>query len=240
MSINNIGILKPFNEPDYTEKALEYRGSFLMQALTECVYFKPLDPEIDLSKIARGGILHRIRNNPGVNIYIPGYCNVLIGYFPGSVFQIPFPYLLLSERNRDLRMLIFSEAAGLVRFLQDIRNDQLKFDNYMADGLSKGYFLSIRLQHSNVDNCFVPQHGYNIPFVTGYKIPPHSQITDELFNSRLYGQFNWPDVSDIDYNSHFGIYSKTKSEIIYTPKELILMEDLILNRCAERIANNET
>ena len=137
-------------------------------------------------------------------------------------------------------MLIFSEAAGMVRFLQDIRNDQLKFDNYMAEGLSKGYFLSIRLQHSNVDNCFVPQHGYNIPFVTGYKIPPHSQITDELFNSRLYGQYNWPDVSDIDYNSHFGIYSKTKSEIIYTPKELILMEDLILNRCAERIANNET
>nr|DAO53707.1 MAG TPA: hypothetical protein [Caudoviricetes sp.] len=238
--ITNPGILFPFGkEPDYAA-AREYRSEYLAEMLNTCSYFKPFDLEIDLSKIARGGILHRIRNNPGVNIYIPGYCNVLIGYFPGSVFQIPFPYLLLSERNRDLRMLIFSEAAGLVQFLQDIRNDQLKFDNYMADGLSKGYFLSIRLQHSNVDNCFVPQHGYNIPFVTGYKIPPHSQITDELFNSRLYGQYNWPDVSDIDYNSHFGIYSKTKSEIIYTPKELILMEDLILNRCAERIANNET
>ena len=230
--ITNPGILFPFGkEPDYAA-AREYRSEYLAEMLNACSYFKPFDLEIDLSKIARGGILHRIRNNPGVNIYIPGYCNVLIGYFPGSVFQIPFPYLLLSERNRDLRMLIFSEAAGMVRFLQDIRNDQLKFD--------KGYFLSIRLQHSNVDNCFVPQHGYNIPFITGYKIPPHSQITDELFNSRLYGQYNWPDVSDIDYNSHFGIYSKTKSEIIYTPKELILMEDLILNRCAERIANNET
>lgn len=238
--ITNPGILFPFGkEPDYAA-AREYRSEYLAEMLNLCSYFKPFDVEIDLSKISRGGILHRIRNNPGVNIYIPGYCNVMIGYFPGSVFQIPFPYLLLSERNRDLRMLIFSEAAGMVQFLRDIRNDQLKFDNYMAEGLSKGYFLSIRLQHSKVDNCFTPQHGYNIPFVTGYKIPPHSQITDELFNSRLYGQYNWPDVSDIDYNSHFGIYSKTKSEIFYTPKDLILMEDLILNKCAERIANNET
>lgn len=238
--IINPELLMPFGkEPDF-EAAREYRSQYLTDMLNECMYFKPFDVEINLYKIARGGILHRIRNNPGVNIYIPGYCNVLIGYFPGSIFQIPFPYLLMSERNRDIRMIIFSEAAGMVKFLNDIRNDYLKFDNYMAEGLSKGYFLSIRLQHSNVDNSFSPQTGYNIPFVTGYKIPPHSEITDELFNSQLYGKFNWPGVSDIDYNSHFGVYSKTKSEIFYTPKELILMEHQILNRCAERIANNET
>lgn len=138
MSINNIGILKPFGEPDYTEAALKYRGSFLMQALTECVYFKPLDPEIDLSKIARGGILHRIRNSPGVNIYVPGYCNVMVGYFTNKLWRIPFPYLLLSERNRDLRMFIFSEAAAMKQFLMDIRNSKTKFDNYIAEGLGKG------------------------------------------------------------------------------------------------------
>jgi len=138
MGIENIGILKPFSEPDYTEAALEYRGSFLMQALTECVYFKPLDPEIDLSKIARGGILHRIRNSPGVNIYVPGYCNVMVGYFTNKLWRIPFPYLLLSERNRDLRMFIFSEAAAMKQFLMDIRNSKTKFDNYIAEGLGKG------------------------------------------------------------------------------------------------------
>lgn len=163
MGINNIGILKPFNEPDYTEKALEYRGSFLMQALTECVYFKPLDPEIDLSKIARGGILHRIRNSPGVNIYVPGYCNVMVGYFTNKLWRIPFPYLLLSERNRDLRMFIFSEAAAMKQFLMDIRNSKTKFDNYIAEGLGKGYFISIRLQHDSDTNCYIPQHGFNIP-----------------------------------------------------------------------------
>ena len=29
MGIENIGILKPFSEPDYTEEALKYRGLFL-------------------------------------------------------------------------------------------------------------------------------------------------------------------------------------------------------------------
>jgi len=33
MGIENIGILKPFSEPDYTEAALEYRGIFHKQAL---------------------------------------------------------------------------------------------------------------------------------------------------------------------------------------------------------------
>lgn len=233
MGINNIGILKPFSEPDYTEAARKYRGSFLMQALTECVYFKPLDPEIDLSKIARGGILHRIRNNPGVNIYIPGYCNVMVGYFTNKLWRIPFPYLLLSERNRDLRMFIFSEAAAMKQFLMDIRNSKTKFDNYIADGLGKGYFISIRLQHDSSTNCYVPQHGYKIPYISGYKIPPHSEITDELFNSRIDGRFNWPDVSDIDYNSQYGLYSKTKSSLYYTPKDLLLMEHDILNTCID-------
>ena len=233
MGIKDIGILKPFNEPDYTEAALEYRGSFLMQALTECSYFKPFDQEIDLSKISQGGILHRIRKNPGVNIYIPGYCDVLIGYFTNKLWQIPFPYLLLSERNRDLRMFIFSESAAMKQFLMDIRNAKTKFDNYIANGLGRGYFVSIRLQYDKNTNCYIPQNGYNIPFISGYKIRARGQIIDELFSSRIDGRFNWPDVSDIDYNSHYGIYSKTKTNLYFTPKALLLMEDDILNECIE-------
>lgn len=88
-----------------------------------------------------GGFLTGFRYGPNVSIYIPEPYDLLEGT-EGYLH----PYVILSERPMDLRVLVFPSTDMLLRVISELCNTGLKYDEYMADALVKYQFKMIRLK----------------------------------------------------------------------------------------------
>ena len=88
-----------------------------------------------------GGFLTGFRYGPNISIYIPEPYDLLMGT-DGYLH----PYIILSERPMDLRVLVFSSTDGMLGVLSELCNTMLNYDKYMADALVSRQFKMIRLK----------------------------------------------------------------------------------------------
>lgn len=88
-----------------------------------------------------GGFLTGFRYGPNVSIYIPEPYDLLMGT-DGYLH----PYVILSERPMDLRVLVFPSTGGMLGVLSELCNTMLEYDKYMGDALVSCQFKMIRLK----------------------------------------------------------------------------------------------
>lgn len=88
-----------------------------------------------------GGFLTGFRYGPNISIYIPEPYDLLIGT-DGYLH----PYIILSERPMDLRVLVFPSTDMLLRVICELLNTGLKYDEYMGNALVSRQFKMIRLK----------------------------------------------------------------------------------------------
>lgn len=88
-----------------------------------------------------GGFLTRFRYGPNISIYIPEPYDLLMGT-DGYLH----PYIILSERPMDLRVLVFPSTDMLLRVICELLNTGLKYDEYMGNALVSRQFKMIRLK----------------------------------------------------------------------------------------------
>ena len=168
-----------FNEDKYTELAKAQALTKSLEIFKECTYFEPTRK--DYSDVGSGGILYKLRHSPGVNVFIPEHMDTMIGYHPATQYRIPYPFVIMSERNRDLRILIFANAVLLHNFLKDIRNNRTNFDLTVATYRSEGVMKSIRLVQ-RPDKRYYARNSKDEPYITGLMIDNKGTILRELFS----------------------------------------------------------
>ena len=88
-----------------------------------------------------GGFLTGFRYGPNISIYIPEPYDLLMGT-DGYLH----PYIILSERPMDLRVLVFPSTDMLLRVICELLNTGLKYDEYMGNALVSRQFKMIRLK----------------------------------------------------------------------------------------------
>ena len=88
-----------------------------------------------------GGFLTGFRYGPNISIYIPEPFDLFVGT-DGYLH----PYVILSERPRDLRVLVFPSTGGMLGVLSELCNTMLEYDKYMGDALVSCQFKMIRLK----------------------------------------------------------------------------------------------
>ena len=88
-----------------------------------------------------GGFLTGFRYGPNISIYIPEPYDLVMGT-DGYLH----PYIILSERPMDLRVLVFPTTNMLLRNNSELCNTGLKYDEYMGNALVSRQFKMIRLK----------------------------------------------------------------------------------------------
>lgn len=115
-------------------------SKILYNAFRKSYHYKPI-LENQSRNFLGGGFLTGFRYGPNVSIYIPEPYDLLEGT-EGYLH----PYIILSERPMDLRVLVFPSTDMLLRVISELCNTGLKYDEYMADALVKYQFKMIRLK----------------------------------------------------------------------------------------------
>lgn len=115
-------------------------SKILYNAFRKSYHYKPI-LENQSRNFIGGGFLTGFRYGPNVSIYIPEPYDLLEGT-EGYLH----PYVILSERPMDLRVLVFPSTDMLLRVISELCNTGLKYDEYMADALVKYQFKMIRLK----------------------------------------------------------------------------------------------
>ena len=137
MVINNI--MAFFEKYDRVDIHKE-ESKILYNAFRKSYHYKPI-LENQSRNFLGGGFLTGFRYGPNISIYIPEPYDLLMGT-DGYLH----PYVILSERPMDLRVLVFSSNDMLLRVISELCNTGLKYDEYMADALVKYKFKMIRLK----------------------------------------------------------------------------------------------
>ena len=65
-----------------------------------------------------------------------------------------YPFAFISEREGDLRVLVFRDAKEQYDFCVRLMDKDLHYDLYMADSLSKGLFKSFRMKGNPIGFVF--------------------------------------------------------------------------------------
>lgn len=137
MVINNI--MAFFEKYDRVDIRKE-ESKILYNAFRKSYNYKPILKN-QYRNFLGGGFLTGFRYGPNVSIYIPEPYDLLEGT-EGYLH----PYIILSERPMDLRVLVFPTTNMLLRVISELCNTGLRYDEYMADSLSKYQFKMIRLK----------------------------------------------------------------------------------------------
>lgn len=137
MVINNI--MAFFEKYDRVDIRKE-ESKILYNAFRKSYHYKPI-LENQSRNFLGGGFLTGFRYGPNVSIYIPEPYDLLEGT-EGYLH----PYIILSERPMDLRVLVFPSTDMLLRVISELCNTGLKYDEYMADALVSRQFKMIRLK----------------------------------------------------------------------------------------------
>ena len=117
-----------------------------------------------------GGFLTGFRYGPNISIYIPEPFDLFVGT-DGYLH----PYVILSERPRDLRVLVFPSTDMLLRVICELLNTGLKYDEYMAHSLETHKFEMIRLKLES-------ERVYIAPQLTEFMLSAESMIARVLFD----------------------------------------------------------
>lgn len=117
---------------------------------------------------------HKIKA-PKMNIFVGTRYNLMQDTKNGGYY----PFILISEKPKDLRVLIFQSIKEQHLFCLDMLRENLNFDKYMANSISEGRFKMFRFKlddehytgHPNVkarlytlDNDFLNCMFGDIPF----------------------------------------------------------------------------
>lgn len=137
MVINNV--MAFFEKYDRVDIRKE-ESKILYNAFRNSYNYKPI-LENQYRNFLGGGFLTGFRYGPNVSIYIPEPYDLLEGT-EGYLH----PYIILSERPMDLRVLVFPTTDMLLRVISELCNTGLRYDEYMADSLAKYQFKMIRLK----------------------------------------------------------------------------------------------
>jgi hypothetical protein len=137
MVINNImAFFEKYDRADINKEA----SKILYNAFRESYNYKPILDNQSRNFLG-GGFLTGFRYSPNISIYIPEPYDLLEGT-EGYLH----PYIILSERPMDLRVLVFPSTDMLVRVISELCNTMLKYDEYMGNALVSRQFKMIRLK----------------------------------------------------------------------------------------------
>nr|DAV71880.1 MAG TPA: hypothetical protein [Caudoviricetes sp.] len=126
--------------------------------------------------IYNGVMLEHNIKAPKLNIFVGTRYNLMQDTKNGGYY----PFILISEKPKDLRMLIFQSIKEQQLFCIDMLREELNFDKYMANSIKEGRMKMFRFKHDgdyytahpniyltqiyNIDNPFLEYLFGNIPF----------------------------------------------------------------------------
>lgn len=166
MVINNImAFFEKYDGMD-VKKA---ESHILYEGFRKSYHFKPILDNQSRNFLG-GGFLTGFRYGPNISIYIPEPYDLLVGT-DGYLH----PYVILSERPRDLRVLVFPSTDMFLRVICELLNTSLKYDEYMAHSLQTHKFEMIRLKLES-------ERVYISPQLTEFMLSAESMIARVLFD----------------------------------------------------------
>lgn len=137
MVINNImAFFEKYDRADIRKE----ESNILHEGFRNSYHFTPILDNQSRNFLG-GGFLTGFRYGPNISIYIPEPYDLLVGT-DGYLH----PYIILSERPMDLRMLVFPTTDMLLRVISELGNTMLKYDEYMGNALVSRQFKMIRLK----------------------------------------------------------------------------------------------
>lgn len=137
MVINNImAFFEKYDRGDVNKEA----SRVLYEGFRNSYHFTPIIDNQSRNFLG-GGFLTGFRYGPNISIYIPEPYDLLVGT-DGYLH----PYIILSERPMDLRVLVFPSTDMLLRVICELLNTGLKYDEYMGNALVSRQFKMIRLK----------------------------------------------------------------------------------------------
>lgn len=97
-----------------------------------------------------GIILDHNQFIPYVDVFVSTNYNLMKDVDNGGYY----PFAFISEREGDLRMLIFRDAKEQYDFCKKLMDPDLHYDQYMGESLSKGLFKSFRIKNNLIGFVF--------------------------------------------------------------------------------------
>lgn len=100
--------------------------------------------------VGDGVLLDHNQFVPYVNVFISTNYNLMKDVDNGGYY----PFALISERDGDLRVLVFRDAKEQFDFCEKLMDPDLHYDLYMGESLSKGLFKSFRSKDNRMGFLF--------------------------------------------------------------------------------------
>lgn len=100
--------------------------------------------------VGDGVLLDHNQFTPYVNVFISTNYNLMKDVDNGGYY----PFALLSERDGDLRVLVFRDAKEQYDFCVKLMDKDLHYDLYMGESLSRGLFKSFRSKDNRMGFLF--------------------------------------------------------------------------------------
>lgn len=122
--------------------------------------------------IYNGVMLKHNIKAPKLNIFVATRYNLMQDTENGGYY----PFILISEKPKDLRVLIFQSVNEQKLFCMDMLRDNLNFDKYMANSISEGRFKMFRFKlddehftgHPNIKARLYTLENYFLDCMFGY------------------------------------------------------------------------
>ena len=130
------GILSFFNNWEIKEDGLKKHANNFEKTETFIAVFSKW------ADICNGVMLKHNIKGPKVNIFVGTKYNLMEDTKNGGYY----PFILISEKEMDLRILIFKDIKEQYLFCLDTLREQLNFDKYMANSIKEGRLKMFRFK----------------------------------------------------------------------------------------------
>lgn len=217
------GILSFFNGWEGSEYEVKESGiKSHLENFAKTESFSPV--YIRWADIYNGVMLDHNIHSPKLNIFVGTQYNLMQDTKNGGYY----PFILISEKPKDLRILIFQSVKEQRLFCVDMLRTDLNFDKYMANSITEGRMKMFRFK---LDDTSYSGHPNVETHLSTY---PENDFLDCLFGKIPFTAYK-PKGTELHIHNHFLL--TTISEENYYNYDILQKPEWILEY--ERKLNGE-